>query len=324
MSDQHPSSSCWIVCDEGKVGTQNQCVGLAEGLGYVPQIFQVKARFPWSLLPASMWPWALSGLEAPGLKAPWPSLIIGAGRASVAPTAAIRALTKGKTRVIQLQNPRVNPALFDAIISPRHDALQGPNVIETKGALHRVTTTRLEHEAARFASLFEGMPRPITTVLIGGTNRCYDLTPDSIRKLVANLKTALAQIGGSLAVTISRRTEPENIRVLEEALQDVPAVLWSGQGENPYFGFLGLADYVVVTCDSVSMTSEACATGKPVYVAFLPGGSRKFKAFHQFFQQEKLTRPFEGVLEDWPNPPLQEMDKVISVLKTRLNLGLCS
>ena len=323
MSDQHPSPNCWIVCDEGKVGTQNQCVGLAEGLGYTPQIFQVKALFPWSHLPASMWPCALSGLAAPGLSAPWPSLIIGAGRASVAPTASIRALTKGKTRVIQLQNPRVNPALFEAIISPRHDGLKGPNVIETKGALHRVTTTRLVDEAARFAPLFDGMPRPITTVLIGGTNRCYNLTPEVMKNLVAKLKKALAHTGGSLAVTISRRTEPENVRALEEGLKDLPAVLWNGQGENPYFGFLGLADYVVVTCDSVSMTSEACATGKPVYVAFLPGGSRKFKAFHHFFQQERLTRPFEGVLEDWPNPPLQEMDSVISLLRTRFNLALC-
>jgi uncharacterized protein len=323
MSDQLPFPNCWIVCDEGKVGTQNQCVGLAEGLGYTPQIFQVKARFPWSLLPASLWPCALSGLEAPGLVAPWPSLIIGAGRACVAPTAAIRTLTKGKTRVIQLQNPRVNPALFDVIISPRHDGLKGPNVIETKGALHRVTTTRLVDEAARFAPLFEGMARPITTVLIGGTNRCYDLTPEVMRNLVAKLKAALSHTGGSLAVTISRRTEPENLHALEEGLKDLPAVLWNGQGENPYFGFLGLADYVVVTSDSVSMTSEACATGKPVYVAFLPGGSSKFKAFHRFFHKEGHTRPFEGVLEDWPNPPLQEMDGVISLLRTRFNLGLC-
>ena len=40
---------------------------------------------------------------------------------------------------------------------------------------------------------------------------------------------------------------------------------------NPYFGMLALGDELVVTADSVSMLSEACATGKPVYMAPLGG-----------------------------------------------------
>ena len=52
----------------------------------------------------------------------------------------------------------------------------------------------------------------------------------------------------------------------------MPHYLWDGEGENPYFGLLGLADFLVVTCDSVNMVSEAASTGKPVYVADLPGG----------------------------------------------------
>jgi hypothetical protein len=47
---------------------------------------------------------------------------------------------------------------------------------------------------------------------------------------------------------------------------------WQANGEaNPYFGILTLSDELIVTADSVSMLSEACATGKPVYMADLGG-----------------------------------------------------
>lgn len=306
------------MCDDGKVGTQNQCVGLAEGLGYEARVIPVKARFPWSLLPASLWPVPLKGLEGMPLKAPWPALIIAAGRASVAPTAAIKKLTQGRTQVVQMQNPRVSASRFDAIISPRHDGLTGPRIIETKGALHRVTRQRLGEDGARFAPLYAHLPRPYTAVLIGGTNRCYTMGPKEIRTLVALLKKALQETGGSLLVSISRRTSSENTHALKDALGDMPAYVWDGEGENPYFGFLGLADFVVVTCDSVSMTSEACATGRPVYSYDLPGGSRKFNRFHSFFRELGLARPFEGRLEVWDNPPLEEMDEVLLRLKALL------
>jgi hypothetical protein len=35
---------------------------------------------------------------------------------------------------------------------------------------------------------------------------------------------------------------------------------------NPYFGFLALADSFIVTAESISMLTESCATGKPVYL----------------------------------------------------------
>ena len=50
------------------------------------------------------------------------------------------------------------------------------------------------------------------------------------------------------------------------------AWFWDGSGTSPYLGMLALARHIVVTEDSVSMTSEAIATGKPVYAARLAGG----------------------------------------------------
>ena len=81
-------------------------------------------------------------------------------------------------------------------------------------------------------------------------------------------------------------------------------MLWSGEGENPYFAMLGLADYILVTSDSASMVSEACATGKPVHIIDLEGGNERFTKFHDGLRNEGITRPFTGALEDWSYSPL--------------------
>ena len=37
--------------------------------------------------------------------------------------------------------------------------------------------------------------------------------------------------------------------------------------KKAYLSALSISDYIVVTCDSTSMISEAAITGKPIYVA---------------------------------------------------------
>ncbi len=62
--------------------------------------------------------------------------------------------------------------------------------------------------------------------------------------------------------------------------------------ENPFYGFLGLADAVIVTGDSISMCSEACATGKPVYIYYSPDVvSPKHQQFIEELFQLKLAKP---------------------------------
>src|SRR3546814_20453175 len=85
------------------------------------------------------------------------------------------------------------------------------------------------------------------------------------RSLAGQLAT-LARDGWGLMITPSRRTGRRNEEILRRALAGLPAEIWDGAGENPYFGSLALADHVVVTGDSVNMVSEAASTGKPVHV----------------------------------------------------------
>jgi mitochondrial fission protein ELM1 len=129
------------------------------------------------------------------------------------------------------------------------------------------------------------------------------------------LAALIQKTGGSLMITPSRRTGEANLAILQEGLKGMAAYIWDGKGDNPYYGMLGLADYVLATCDSVNMVSEACTTGKPVYVIDLPGGSEKFRRFHQSLRDDGLTRLFTGGVEDWSYPALNDVGLVAARIR---------
>ncbi len=307
--------TCWVVSD-GKAGMENPCLGLAEKLGLTPIVKRVRVRSPWRQLSPFLRAglrWAFSAKGDP-IGPPWPDLLIASGRQSLAAALYARRATMGwgakRTVTVYIQNPVIDPSRFDLVVVPRHDLLTGPNIMTTRGSLHRVTPELLRGEAEKLRPQVAHLPSPRFAVLIGGSNAVYQLTPREMLPLAMRLHALAKTTGGSLLVTPSRRTGRENLAVLQAGLQDVPAYIWDGTGANPYFGMLGLADAVIVTCDSVNLASEACSTGKPVYVVDLPGGSDKFRRFHQAMRDDGLTRPFDGTLENWNYTPLDDMAQV--------------
>lgn len=318
----HKTKTCWIVFDKGKVGTANQCIGLAQALGLEYVIKEISCVGIWKLLPPSIFFNALSGVKTVNgeyLTPPWPDYIIAAGRASVAPTAKIRELSQGKTKVIQLQNPKISPNKFDAVIAPNHDNISGPNVIVTTGALHQVREEKLKSEGAKFQASVSHLSKPLVAVLVGGSTKRYTISPTVLKELGQRLKECHEVTGASFAFLPSRRTEIESVKALEEITKELPSVAWDRKSDNPYMGYLHLADFIIATCDSVSMISEACYTGKPVYVFHVPGGSKSFNRFHELFQSKGYTRPFEGRLEKWDYEKLDDFSMVVEKLREIIN-----
>ncbi|MDD5586595.1 MAG: mitochondrial fission ELM1 family protein [Alphaproteobacteria bacterium] len=317
--------TCWVVTD-GKAGMENQCLGLAEALGLKPIVKRIKLRTPWRQLTPFLrhgLRWAFSP-EGDPVAPPWPDLLIATGRHSVPASLYVRRSTlkngAARTFTVQLQNPVIDPSRFDLVVVPRHDELTGPNVMTTRGALHRVTPEMLKSEGEKFLPQIKDLPRPWLGVLIGGSNSVYSLTPREMMPLAAQLAELAKTSGGSLIVTPSRRTGEANLAILQDSLKDVPHLIWDGTGTNPYYGILGLADAFFVTGDSVNMVSEACTTGKPVHVIELAGGSDKFRRFHQSLRDDGLTRPFMGKLEQWAYAPLNDLQLVAERVKTMMGL----
>jgi mitochondrial fission protein ELM1 len=66
------------------------------------------------------------------------------------------------------------------------------------------------------------------------------------------------------------------------------------------------------------MVSEAAATGKPVYVVPLEGGSAKFARFHQAMREAGITRDFAGTIEDWTYTPPDDTARAAAEIRRRV------
>jgi len=314
-----PDLSVWVLT-EGHIGMENQARGLAEAMGIEPVVKRLHPRLPWRYLPPRLWPMPLRapGPEGDPLAPPWPDVLITCGKRATAPSVAIRKASRGRIFTVHIQDPPLAASAFDLLVVPAHDRVRGPNVLVTQAAVHRVTRKRLDEAAAALASRLEAIPHPRVAVLIGGSNRKHKAGEAAFEHLARQLAELSRREGAGLLVTPSRRTGARNEAILRQHLAGLPAEIWDGSGANPYFGYLGLADFVIVSRDSVSMVSEACASGRPVYTARLASNSRRLDAFHETLENADIARPFEGVLERWTYQPPEDTAKAAAAILARL------
>jgi hypothetical protein len=302
MSGRAPT--CWWITN-GAAGFRTQARGLAEAVfpGAVEKTVDVRA--PWSLAPPALWRLTLRGLD-PGkdrLEPPWPDVVVSCGRKAARAAIAVKRASGGRTLAVHIQNPLAPLGEFDLVIPMRHDPLaEGPNVVAIDLALHDVTPQALAEAAEAWRGRFSVLPRPLTGVLLGGTTKRHEFTVEQGRALAGRLNILRAQ--GGLAITPSRRT-PEAVKaVLREAFAgDAGVFLWDGAGDNPYRGILALSDRIVATGDSVSMVSEAVASGQPVAVFDIGGGQR-----HQRFIRNLAERRIVSLLDGSPFVPGTGLD----------------
>ncbi len=302
------------MLSEAYAGLQAQALGLAEAAGLTPALRVLAPRAPWRFLPAARWPAPLR-VAREAIQPPLPDIVVGCGGVAAAVGAALR---RPDLAVVQVQNPRLDPRRFDLIVANRHDELTGPNVVVTRTALHRATPERLANAAEAWRERFADLPRPLVSVLVGGSNGRFRLDAPVAAALAAQLADMMRRDGVGVALTPSRRTDPAAIGALSEQLGPLGGFVWDGEGENPYFGLLALADAIIVTMDSVSMVSEAAATSAPVLVAPLPGKSRRIGLFLDGLTADGRIRPFAGRLEMWPTAPLDDTPVAAAAMRQRL------
>ena len=283
---------------------------------------RIKLRFPWKQL--SPWlslghQYALAPESAP-VAPPYPDILIAGGRKSIGIALYIKKMSGGKTFLVQIQDPHVQPKLFDLVVAPQHDRVRGDNVLVTAGALHRVTPEKIISAQKKFEPALGPLPRPRIAVLIGGASKSHQMTRENTLLLAQQLKSLVENLHCGLMITASRRTGEENTQLLRGMLTGGNVFFWDGAGDNPYFAMLGFADHIIVTEDSVSMVSEAISTGKPVHIAPLEGGSKKFDLFYQDLAEKGYTRPFTGSLEAWSYTPPNDTLRAADEIRRRMKL----
>jgi len=305
--DRSPQAPVWVISD-GRAGMENQALGLAERLGLPFEKIRLAPKGWQTHLPPHRWPAPLAALTNPERFAPpWPDLMIGCGRRVI--PYLIEARKQG-VKTVYIQDPRVPSDLFDLVVAPSHDRLSGANVISVLGSVHRIADHHLEKAAQDWRDRLP-RPAPFAALLVGGPNSRLDLPAAFASQMADQILTAADKAGLSVLATASRRTEPGAREALRTRFaQSRHGWLWDGDGDNPLFGMLALAETILVTSDSVNMASEAAATGKPVYRIDLPrkrklfARASKFDCFHADLEAAGHARPFAGRLELFETQPL--------------------
>ena len=312
----------WLLVDD-RAGNRSQCMGVAQALGLSFETqelrYGVLAGLPNTFLGASFA--GLTTTSRAGLAPPWPEAIIAAGRRSAPVARYIKRLSGGLTKLFQIMHPGPGSSDFDLIAVPNHDSAgEGANILRITGAPHAMTNTRLVEAAAEWGQRIEHLPRPRIVLIVGGSTRNRRFRASMARELGRLASEMAVSAGGSLLVTTSRRTGDVSEALLTEI--DAPAHIhrWEDSGDNPYDGYLGLADAVIVTGDSMSMCSEACAVPVPVYIYGSPALiTDKHRRFHEELFQRGFARPFDGRLDQWTHPPLNAANSIAHKIAGILN-----
>jgi uncharacterized protein len=314
----------WILTD-GRPGHDHQALGVAEALG-LPFAIRRIAYGPLARLPNLLLGRSARGLSPRArstLAAPWPDLVIGAGRRT-APVARWLKQRNPEAVLVQLMWPGSAQGL-DLIAVPEHDHVADrPGMLRTLGTPSRVTPARLAAAAAGLAPRLAGLPRPRIVCLVGGARRRMPFTPGDAAALARRASRFAQSRGGSLLVATSRRTTTACEEVLARSLEAPHLLHRYGRGDDLcdhrcddlYLAILGSADAVVVTADSASMCSEACATGRPVFLDRAQNaGPGKLATLHRRLEQLGYLRPLGA---PWPTavpPPLDPAATVAAAIR---------
>ena len=233
---------------------------------------------------------------------------------------------KNDAKSVAVMRPGILPLKrFDIVIMPEHDRPPSlANVLVTAGSLNTVSNESMKRDFENLASVYPSLNDEAANgklkigVLIGGHSKNYKLTKDIAAFLCGQLKKALDDLDGHLFLTTSRRTPMDVMGVLKNCLGDDPrAKLFVIAAEDNPPGTVGgifyLCDIVIVSGESISMVSEAVASGKHV-VVFEPRSrteNNKVRRYLNFLAEKKYIHLLKlndiynklcGIVSEKPEP----------------------
>lgn len=247
----------WALLGE-RTGDNNQVLALAEALGSPFETRTLTYNLA-RALSVKLGP-TLATLDRRSrshIAPPWPDLILAIGRRSVPVGRWIKKQAGGRSKLVLLGHPRVSPGLFDLVITTRqYPVPPGSNVVLLPLAMSRFS--ELPKPTQEEAKWVCELRRPVRLLAVGGATKYWRLSSAHVLAAAERLQAR----DGSLVVVTSRRTDPEVLRSLRNALRPESRLV---EGAFPRFAtLLGAADEIYVTGDSISMLSESILTGKPV------------------------------------------------------------
>ena len=305
-----------ILLTEGMHGMISQVEGLAKALDIDFIHEKIELNYFWKLIPPKFTPVQKFVFKNKIDKKF--DIVISCGRKSVIPSIYLKKKFKNKIMNIHIQDPKVSLYNFDYTIVPEHDGLKGPNVLPSKGAIHYLRENELT-DNQNYLKNQTSKDKKVTLV-VGGPNKYYDYNDKEVDEIFTKIKKNFIDNNYQLIFIPSMRT-PQRIIKKAKSYFDKNQVIISEVDKKAYLSSLKLADFIVVTCDSTSMISEAAITGKPIYVAQMKSIKKniRFKRFFELFKTLNITRDLEDSVETWKYEKLNETERISRYIKDQLN-----
>ncbi len=306
-----------LLLTEGMHGMISQVEGLAKALDIEFTHHKVELNSFWKMIPPNLTP--ISNLVFKKLDVPDFDIIISCGRKSVIPAIYLKKNSNKKIFNIHIQDPKVSLDNFDFVIAPEHDSLNGKNVITSKGAIHYLTLDEIKNNH----SYLEGKlnkNKDYLLLVLGGPNKYYDYDDQNLINIFDKINKILSINNLQAIVIPSMRTPEKTINLAYEFLGDKNLVI-TNIDKKAYLSGLSLVKYIVVTCDSTSMISEAAITGKPIYIADIPAkkNDHRFKMFRELFNKLNITRNLNEKLEIWNYQSLNETARIAEEIRKQIS-----
>jgi len=304
-----------LLLTQGMHGMVSQTEGLAKALKLNFKHQTVRLKPIWNFVPPKFTPISENLLTDKFVCDS--KIIISCGRKSVIPSIALKKRLGKDIFNIHIQDPKVSLKHFDLIISPDHDNIKGENVLNTKGSIHYLTKKEIASNSKYLQISRE--KKQIVAFIVGGPNKYYSYSEEQIHYVFNKVKTLFTPDKYKIVIIPSYRT-PE--RVIKKAFNTFSFnhLVIRKIDKKAYLSSLAISDYIIVTCDSTSMISEAAVTGKPVYMAMMkPKKSiRRFKSFYSQFKQLGITKELSDTIDNWSYDKLDEVNRIAPLIRSKM------
>ncbi len=306
-----------LLLTEGMHGMISQVEGLANALDIDFTHHKVELNSFWKLIPPKFTP--VSNFTFNPINPKDFDIIISCGRKSVIPSIYLKKNSEKKIYNIHIQDPKVDLKNFDFVVAPDHDGLTGENVILSKGSIHYLTKEEMIHNHEYLSGRLN-KEKEYLTLIVGGPNKYYHYNDKNISNIFDKIKNILEKNNLQAIIIPSMRT-PKKIIELSNNYFGKEHLVINDIDKKAYLSGLSLAKYIVVTCDSTSMISEAALTGKPIYIAEIPPkiDDYRFRRFRELFTKLNIVKNLNEKVEIWNYETLDETNRIAKEIKRKIS-----
>ena len=306
-----------LLLTEGMHGMISQVEGLANALDIDFTHHKVELNSFWKLIPPKFTP--VSNFTFNSIDSKDFDIIISCGRKSVIPSICLKKKSKKKVFNIHIQDPKVDLKNFDFIVAPDHDGLIGENVILSKGSIHYLTKEEMINNHEYLLERLD-KEKEYLVLIVGGPNKYYNYNNQNISSIFDKIKNILEKNNLQAIIIPSMRT-PKRIIELSNNYFGKEHLVINDIDKKAYLSGLSLAKYIVVTCDSTSMISEAALTGKPIYIAEIPPkiDDYRFRRFRELFTKLNIVKNLNEKVEIWNYEILDETNRIAKEIKKKIS-----